>query len=62
MTISSSDTSKEFNIMLDSAWTAHMQLTDTDDFGRPSFDPPICSEETTKDILELAAKTKRDKN
>lgn len=31
-------------------------------FGRPSFDPPICSEETTKDILELAAKTKRDKN
>lgn len=31
-------------------------------FGRPSFDPPICSKETTKDILELAAKTKRDKN
>lgn len=31
-------------------------------FGRPSFEPPICSEETTNDILELAAKTKRDKN
>lgn len=47
MTISSSGISKEFNIMLDPAWTAHMQLTDTDDFGRPSFDPPICSQNKT---------------
>ena len=28
----SSDISKEYDIMLDSEWTAHMQLTDNDDF------------------------------